>query len=62
MAKPNNGTFFPAQHNEKNTNRRLTNAEFINRARESCKKHMGACEIGDGFVIIDTSIYEVKLK
>ena len=43
-------------------NRRERNKEILDTVRSVCQKFGGMAEIGDGFVVVDTSKYEVKPK
>lgn len=40
--------------------RRVRQREIIEVVKAACVKQGGACEIGDGLVIVDTKLYEVK--
>lgn len=36
--------------------------EIIQQVKAVCKLHGGMAEIGEGFVVVDTKVYEVKPK
>jgi len=57
--KPDNTEFIETSKNKITAARRRRNREILKQCKEVCIRHHGLAEIGDGYSIVDTSIYEV---
>lgn len=60
--KTNYHSSYDDQKSIRAASRRERNAEILDIVRNVCQKFGGMAEIGNGFVVVDTSKYEVKSK